>query len=207
MTTTDISQMDDRMVVNAILLRNQKVTQQYLYIKCYPLFKSVYDNYYTDCQSCVEFINEIYVHLMTPRIDTGLCKLQTFQFGSTLTTWIKTVAVYYCYERYRRRQKVAFVEEKTEYADGISDRFEQAAASLYEDESDLSRQDLEVILAMMPNKRYSMIIRLHYVDCLTNEETAAALRMSMDNYYNKHRRAKIQFNEILRKESSYGKLF
>ena len=45
------------MIVNAILLRDQKVTQQYLYVKCYPLFKSVYDNYYTDCQSCIEFIN------------------------------------------------------------------------------------------------------------------------------------------------------
>ena len=198
--------MDDRKIVNAILLRDQKVTQQYLYIKCYPLFKSVYDNYYTDCQSCVEFINEIYVHLLVPNKKTDLCKLQSFQFGSTLTTWLKTVAVYYCYEHYRRKQKISFVEEKIEAEGYQSDRFNQFAASLYVEESIMNRNDLEAILGLMPNKRYSMIIRLRYMEGLSNEETASALQMSMDNFYNKHMRAKKQFNEIIKKEGRYGKL-
>lgn len=194
------------MIVNAILLRDQIITQQYLYIKCYPLFKSVYDNYYTDCQSCIEFINEIYVHLLMPNKNTNLCKLQSFQFGSTLTTWLKTVAVYYCYEHYRRKQKVSFMEEKIEAEGYQSDRFNQLAASMYIEESIMSRNDLEAILGLMPNKRYSMIIRLRYLEGLSNEETASALQMSMDNYYNKHMRAKKQFNETINKEGRYGKL-
>ena len=198
--------MDDRMIVNAILLRDQRVTQQYLYIKCYPLFKSVYDNYYTDCQSCIEFINEIYVHLLMPNKNTNLCKLQSFQFGSTLTTWLKTVAVYYCYEHYRRKEKISFVEEKIEAEGYQSDRFSQFAASMYIEESIMSKNDIETILRLMPNKRYSMIIRLRYLEGLSNEETASALQMSMDNYYNKHMRAKKQFNETVNKEGRYGKL-
>ncbi len=194
------------MIVNAILLRDQRITQQYLYIKCYPLFKSVYDNYYTDSQSCLEFINEIYVHLLTPNKNTGLCKLQTFQFGSTFTTWLKTVAVYYCYEHYRRKQKISFIEEKIETDSYQSDRFDQFAASMYTEESIMSRDDLEAILGLMPNKRYSMIMRLRYLEGLSNEETASALQMSMDNYYNKHMRAKKQFNETVNKEGRYGKL-
>lgn len=195
------------MIVNAILLRDQKVTQQYLYIKCYPLFNSIYENYYTDCQSCVEFINEIYVHIMSSNKSTGLCKLQTFQYGSTLTTWIKTVAVYYCYEHYRRKQKISIIEEKTETNSYQSDRFSQFSASMYvEDASIMSRDDIEAILGFMPNKRYSMIIRLRYLEGLSNEETASALQMSMDNFYNKHMRARKQFNEILKKEGRYGKL-
>lgn len=194
------------MIVNAILLRDQRVTQQYLYIKCYPLFKSVYDNYYTDCQSCIEFINEIYVHLLMPNKNTNLCKLQSFQFGSTLTTWLKTVAVYYCYEHYRRKEKISFVEEKIEAEGYQSDRFSQFAASMYIEESIMSRNDIETILRLMPNKRYSMIIRLRYLEGLSNEETASALQMSMDNYYNKHMRAKKQFNETVNKEGRYGKL-
>ena len=202
-----IEKMDDRMVINAILLRDQKVTQQYMYIKCYPLFKSIYDNYYTDCQSCVEFINEIYIHLLTPDKDTHLCKLQTFQFGSTLTTWLKTVAVYYCYERYRRKQKISFVEEETAIDFYQSDRFDHFAASMYVEEPTMYMEDLDVLLNMMPNKRYSMILRLRYLEGLSNEETAAVLQMGMDNFYNKHLRAKKQFNEILKKEGRYGKLF
>ena len=198
--------MDDCTIVNAILLRDQKVTQQYLYIKCYPLFKSVYDNYYTDCQSCLEFINEIYVHIMSYNKNTGVCKLQTFQFGSTLTTWLKTVAVYYCYEHYRRKQKISFVEEKIDTNNYQSDRFSQFSASMYVEESIMSRDDIEAILELMPNKRYSMIIRLRYLEGMSNEETASALQMSMDNFYNKHMRAKKQFNEIVNKEGHYGKL-
>ena len=203
---TDIDYMDDHMIVDAILLRDRKVTQQYLYVKCYPLFKSIYDNYYTDCQSCMEFINEIYIHIMISNKETGLCRLQAFKFGSTLTTWIKTVAVYYCYEHYRRKQKVSFVEEKNVINSHTSDRFDQAAASMYEDEPSMSRDDLEIILNLMPNKRYSSLIRLRYVEGMTNEETAAALQMSMDNFYNKHLRAKKQFTEVLNKERQYGKL-
>lgn len=194
--------MDDYMIVNAILLRDKNVTQQYLYIKYYPLFKSVYDNYYTDCQSCLEFINEIYIHLLTPNKNTGLCKLQTFKFGSTFATWLKTVAVYYCYEHYRRKQKVTFVEEKNEIENNRSDRLEQYSASMYAEEHIMCREDLEALLSLMPNKRYALIIKLRYFEGLSNEDTAAALQMSMDNFYNKHMRAKKQFNEILKKE--YG---
>lgn len=203
---TSIDMMNDRMVVNAILLRDRHVTQQYLYIKCYPLFKSVFDNYYTDCQSCIEFINEIYVHLLTPGANTNQCKLQTFQFSSTLTTWLKTVSVFYCYEHYRRKKKISFVEEKTESDSYQSDRFDQFAASVHEEGSIMDKDDLNAILALMPNKRYSMIIRLRYLEGMSNEETATALQMSLDNYYNKHMRAKKQFNEILNKEGRYGKL-
>lgn len=194
--------MDDYTIVNAILLRDKKVTQQYLYIKYYPLFKSVYDNYYTDCQSCLEFINEIYIHLLTPNKNTGLCKLQTFKFGSTFATWLKTVAVYYCYEHYRRKQKVTFVEEKNETENNRSDRLDRYAASMYTEEHIMCREDLEALLALMPNKRYALIMKLRYFEGLSNEDTAVALQMSMDNFYNKHMRAKKQFNELLKKE--YG---
>lgn len=201
----NIEFMDDHTVVDAILLRDQKVTQQYLYIKCYPLFKAVYDNYYTDCQTCMEFINEIYLHLLTPNENTGICKLQTFQFGSTLTTWLKTVAVYYCFGHYRRKRKISFVEQKNETDGYIGDRFDQYAASMYEEEPTLRMTDLEALLNMMPNKRYSMILRLRYLEGLSNEEAATSLHMTLDNFYNKHMRAKKQFNDILIKEEQYGK--
>ena len=52
----------------------------------------------------------------------------------------------------------------------------------------------------MSNKRYREIIRLRYLEEKSNEETAQILAMSMDNYYNKNRLAKVQFRTILRKE-------
>lgn len=196
--------MDDREIVAAILSRNQRVTQEFLYIKCYPLFKSIFDNYYTDCNSCVEFINEIYIHLMSTNEKTGLCKLQTFQFGSSLITWLKTVAVYFCYGNFRKRQKLTPVEEKNDSSEASDDRLDRLAASIYEEAPNMSIYDSDTILNLMPNKRYSSIIRMLYIEGMTKEETADNLKISMANFYNLHLRAKQQFNEVLKKEGNYG---
>lgn len=53
----------------------------------------------------------------------------------------------------------------------------------------MNRIDVEAILNLMPDKRYSTLIRLRYLEQKTNEETAGALGMSMDNYYHKHKLA------------------
>lgn len=188
---------NDQAVVDAILRRDQRITQQYLYVRCYPMFKSVFDNYYTDCCTCIEFINEIYVHLLSPNRKTGMCKLETFQFKSTLATWLKMVAIYFCYEHFRRKKKVTFVEEKKVSDDYVSDRFDKFVASTYEETNIMAWHDMERVLGLMPNKRYSMVIRLRYMNGLSNEETAVAMQMSMDNFYNIHMRAKKQFCEML----------
>ena len=92
----------DHAIVQALLRHDDSVTREFFYRKCYPLFKSVYDNYHTDCSSCVEFINEIYILLLTPSRSTGKCKLEGFQFQSTLFTWLKTVCLFHCYKKIGR---------------------------------------------------------------------------------------------------------
>ena len=59
-----IESLTDKEIVNAILHRDARVTRLYLYDKCYPLFKTISDKYYTDCANYVEFVNEIYVLIM-----------------------------------------------------------------------------------------------------------------------------------------------
>ncbi|MDM8146805.1 sigma factor-like helix-turn-helix DNA-binding protein [Bacteroides eggerthii] len=56
----------------------------------------------------------------------------------------------------------------------------------------------------MPNIRYRNLIRMRYLEQKSNEETAEALGMSMDNYYNKHKLAKEQYIRIWRKEVKNG---
>lgn len=76
----DYNNLDDKEVVRQILSRNKEVTIDYLYKKCYPLFKSIYDRYYTDCESWDEFVTEIYVYIMTPGSKRALANLPLFSF-------------------------------------------------------------------------------------------------------------------------------
>ena len=86
---THITSMSDQEIVRAILSKDERITRMFFYHKCYPLFKSYFDNYYTDCESCTEFINEIYLYLMLPNADTQQSYLQGFTFRCSLTNWLK----------------------------------------------------------------------------------------------------------------------
>lgn len=190
----DIAKYTDREIVAAIMDRDAEVTKAFLYRKCYPLFRAVYERYYTDCADCREFINEIYVYIMYPHRDTGRSKLSGFGFRCTLTMWLKVVAENYCRQLYSRRV------ETTGTNDASGDRKQPDDDSLVSETRNLDMHDLKKILASMPNERYRRLIELRYVEDRTNEETASLLGLAMSNYYNTHKRAKGQFCAALREE-------
>ena len=195
---------EDLQIAKALIKRDNLVTRKYFYQQCYPLFKSIYDNYYTDCINCKEFIDEIYIVVLAPSKTTGKCQMENFRGESTLTSWIKTACLYYCYKQYEAKEKMPKYERlpnsNVKDNDDDSDRDDAIYGSIEIDFTNLNRQDALIILNQMPNKRYSELIRLRYLELKTNEETAKALGMTMDNYYNKHKLAKEQYERIFRKE-------
>jgi len=190
----EIENYTDQEIVKAILDRDTIVTKEFLYRKCYPLFKAVYDKYYTDCESCFELINEIYVYIMIPQKKTNVSKLAAFGFRCTLTMWLKIVVENYCHQLYARRMEI------DRDSDVGSDRKIPDDESLMENTRNIDMEDVHKILNMMPNQRYHKLIEYRYVDEKTNEETAMLLAVTMANYYNMHKRAKAQYCEVLRKE-------
>ena len=195
---------EDLQIAKALIKRDNLVTRKYFYQQCYPLFKSIYDNYYTDCTNCKEFIDEIYIVVLAPSKTTGKCQMENFRGESTLASWIKTACLYYCYKQYETKEKMPKYERlpnsNVKDNDDDSDRDDAIYGSIEIDFTNLNRQDALIILNQMPNKRYSELIRLRYLELKTNEETAKALGMTMDNYYNKHKLAKQQYERIFRKE-------
>lgn len=196
--------LEDLQIAQAIIRKDETVTRNYFYKHCYPLFKSIYDNYYTDCINCKEFIDEIYVILLTPSKTTGKCQMENFKGESTLASWLKTSCLYFCYKKYKAKKQMPLFEplpsNHSQDKDEDVDKDELKFGHLEIDFYNLNREDAMVILKRMPNKRYSEIIRLRYLEMLTNEETAMALGMTMQNFYNKHKLAKAQYIRIHGKE-------
>lgn len=190
----EIANLTDQEIVRAILDRDTIITKEFLYRKCYPLFKAVYDKYYTDCESCFELINEIYVYIMIPQKKTHISKLAAFGFRCTLTMWLKIVVENYCHQLYARRMEI------DRDSDVGCDRNMPDDESLTENTQSIDMEDVHKILDMMPNQRYRKLIEYRYVDEKSNEETAMLLAVTMANYYNMHKRAKAQYCEVLRKE-------
>lgn len=195
---------DDLLIAQALIRRDEQVTRKYFYQKCYPLFKSIYDNYHTDCDCCKEFIDEIYLLVLSPSSASGKCQMENYRGESTLASWIKTACLFYCYRQFELKNRVPKFEypfiSDNRFSEEDSDRNDSIYGSINIDFDNLNRKDALVILGLMPNKRYSELIRLRYLEQRTNEETAGILGMTMENYYNKHKLAKEQYMRIYRKE-------
>ena len=54
---------EDLLIRDALLKHDGKVTRHFFYQKCYPIFKSIYDNYYTDCACVKEFMKYTFLLL------------------------------------------------------------------------------------------------------------------------------------------------
>lgn len=199
---------EDLLIRDALLRHDGKVTRAFFYQQCYPLFQSIYDHYYTDCVSVKEFIDEIYVLALAPSKTTGKCQLENYRGESSLTCWLKTVSLYYCYNKYEQKERMPVYEPMSmgtdEKDEESADRTEVIYGSNDIDFDNLNREDALTILSLMPNQRYRNIITMRYLEQRTNEETAEALGMTMDNYYNKHKLAKEQYERVWRKEAHNG---
>ena len=200
--------LHDLQIAKALLDRDEQVTRKYFYQQCYPLFKSIYDNYYTDCTCCKEFIDEIYVLVLAPSKTTGKCQLENFRGESTLASWLKTACLYYCYKQFDLKEKMPKYERlphsNEKEIDEDSDRNDQIYGSIEIDLSNLEPEDAITRLKQLPNKRYGELLRLRYVESFTNEETANKLGTTMENYYNLHKRAKEQYDKVHGKEGQHA---
>lgn len=197
---------EDILIAKALIARDNIVTKKYLYIQCYPLFKSIFERYYTDCATCKDFIDEMYLVVLSPSKTTGKCQMENFKGESTLAKWLKTACLFYCYAKFEKKlPTVDIVRFNGEDADSdANDRFIDKRNSINIDFGSINRTDVERILCLMPNIRYRNLIRMRYLEQKSNEETAEALGMSMDNYYNKHKLAKEQYIRVWRKEAQNG---
>lgn len=201
--------IEDVQIAKALINRDVSITINYYYKQCYPLFKSIYDNYYTDCKCCKEFMDEIYIVVLAPSKKTGRCQMENYRGESTLASWLKTACLYYCYNKYKLKKRILIYEplprdldKKDGYNEQISDRKRGEVPSNPIDFSGMNRADVEALLSMMPNTRYRNIIRLLYLEQKTHKEVAEALGMSMDNYYNKRILAEKQYKQVCRKEEA-----
>ena len=198
---------DDLIIAKALINRDEDITRDFFYRECYPLFKSIYNNFYTGCKCCKEFMNEIYIVVLAPSKITGKCQMENFRGESTLTSWLKTVCLFYCYKKYKKKDNyeevsslLPFNERNVYDSDRILDKYGSSEIDL----SRMCRMDVVTLINLMPNERYRKIIHLRYVKHLTNEETAEVLGMTMANYYNKYKLAKAQFLIVSRKEAHNG---
>lgn len=101
---------DDLDTARLLIGRDAATTRQFFYRQCYPLFRAVHNNFYTDCTTVREFIDEIYVLVLAPSRTTGRCQMENYKGESSLASWLKAVCLHYCYHKFQRQRRIPIVE-------------------------------------------------------------------------------------------------
>lgn len=183
-----LNNMMDQEIITSLIAHDPKVTAQFFFKDCRPLFISiirrVFGNQIVDYD---EIISELYVLLM----ENDARKLRTFKNESSLFQWLKTIAVRHCLEL-KRRGKVIDNESQEPLVN--------SGKNLSYVESSQAKMDVESLLRQMNNQRYALVIHLLMIEEKSPEEVAKQLSITVANLYNIKRRAMKALVEVALKD-------
>ena len=184
--------MTDREIIQGLIERNRRVTEDFFFVKCRPLFISVMKLVFNYEVEYDEMVNELYVYLM----EDDAVKLRNFQYRSTVYQWLKILSVRF------------FIKKRSRMIDDRSQEAQYDTHNMSTDnESDPSAtDDLERLFKAMPTKRYVYVIRRLVIEECEPEALANEMNITTANLYNIKRRAMAQLTHAALSDlNEYGK--
>ena len=179
--------MTDFEIIEALVARDNALTQEYLFEQCRPLFLSVIRRVFDYEVDYDEFVNELYIYLM----ENDAARLKQFEGRSSLYQWIKVTAT-----RFFIKKRDQLIEDQTN--DTLYEETEFTEKS-----PELSVLDVQRLLMAMPNRRYAHVIQRLFIDEYEPEELAAEMHITTDNLYNLKRRAMMQLMQVALNDICY----
>ena len=184
--------MTDKEIIEGLIARDNRVTKDFFFVKCRPLFCSIIQNVFDYEVNYDEFVNELYVYLMA----NDASKLRNFGYRSTVYQWLKVLAI-----RFFINKRGRMIDDTTQ--ENPYDGRNQTADT----EKDMTAEgDLERLFLKMPNKRYVYVIRRLVLEDWEPEQLAQEMNVTTANLYNIKRRAMAQLTRAALKDiKEYGK--
>jgi len=184
--------MTDQEIIQGLIARDNRVTREFFFVKCRPLFCSIINKVFNYEVDYDEFVNELYVYLM----ESDASKLRHFEYRSSVYQWLKVLAI-----RFFMKKRDRMIEDKS------GETHYDGRKQMSNAEKDVTAEtDIETILSYMPNKRYVDVIRRLIIDEWNPEKLAQEMNITTANLYNIKRRAMAQLTRVaLNDIINYGK--
>ena len=184
--------MTDKEIIQGLIARDNRVTEEFFFVKCRPLFCSIIQKVFDYEVEYDEMVNELYVYLM----ENDAIKLRNFEYRSSVYQWLKVLAIRFFINK--RGRMIDDTSQETPY-----DGRQQAADA----ERDMTAEgDMERLFDNMPSKRYVYVIRRLILEDCEYEDLAKEMNITTANLYNIRRRAMAQLTRAaLNDIKKYGK--
>ncbi len=185
--------MTDREIIQGLIARDNRVTEQFFYVKCRPLLTAIMRLVFSYPVEYDEMVSELYDYLMAD----DCIKLRQFQYRSTVYQWMKIVATRFFIRHRNTMIENTSKEPPYEYENGdeVID-----TVNIISDKMDVAK-----LLQLMENQRYADTIRNLILDDKQPEQYALELGVTVDNLYNIKKRAMAALTRIAIKYYGYGR--
>lgn len=184
--------MTDKEIIQGLIARDNRVTKEFFFVECRPLFCKIINFVFSYEVDYDEFVNELYVYLM----ENDAQKLKDFQYRSSLYMWLKILAIRF------------FVKKKGRMIDVNPERTPYVEPELSSDEEnkESAKADLERLFKQMPSERNVYVIRKLVIEDGEPDYMASMMGITTGNLYNIKRRAIAQLTRVaLNDIKQYGK--
>lgn len=178
--------MTDKEIIEGVIARDNGATALLL-SRYRPLFVNAARLVFDGCVDTDECINELYLYLMHNDAE----KLRSFEWRSSLGSWLKMVTIRFFMSLKKRNKVVQDVSTAPEVK-------EQDTATNSNDVA--AKIDVERLLALLQNERYAMVIRKLILEEEDPEQLAEAMGVKVSNLYNIKKRAFDRLVEVTIKE-------
>lgn len=184
--------MTDQEIIQGLIAKDDKVTKEFFFVECRPLFCKIINLVFSYEVDYDEFVNELYVYLM----ENDAQKLRDFQYRSSLYMWLKILAIRFFVKK--RGWMIDVNPERTPYV--------EPELSSDEENEESAKADLERLFKQMPTERYVYVIKKLVIEDGEPDYTASMMGITTGNLYNIKRRAIAQLTRVaLNDIKQYGK--
>ena len=184
--------MTEQEIIKGLIARDNKITEEFFFVKCRPLFYSIMRLVFDYEIEYDEMVNELYVYLM----EDDASKLRNFQYRSSVYQWLKILAIRFFIKK--RARMIDGNSQVTPYDGQGQEPDAQAEVS--------AEYDIERLFEAMPTKRYVHVIRRLILEDCEPEILAKEMNITTANLYNIKRRSMAQLTRIaLNDIKEYGK--
>ena len=148
--------LSDHEIVEGLIAKDNYITREFFWNQCCGIFNhiiySLYDDHPQKESLKEKLIQELYLYLL----DNDAHVLRTFNYESSLLTWLRQVA-YRFYER-----KLDKENKKKEAEDDVASSFDDDSSREYETEE--TRKKVQQVLEAMPDQELAYILSRKYLD-------------------------------------------
>ena len=184
--------MTDQEIIKSLIARDNRITEDFFFVKCRPLFYSVMRSVFDFEVEYDEMVNELYVYLM----EDDASKLRNFEYRSSVYQWLKILAI-----RFFIKKRARMIDDNSQVTpyNGQGQEPDSPATKSAE-------YDIERLFEAMPTKRYVHVIRRLILEDCDPEELAREMNITTANLYNIKRRSMAQLTRIAINDiKEYGK--